>query len=106
MDIKNIRYNLIDVIMQTTDFAKLAAMYEMAIGGKTATKETKTVEVVETVVKERVKEIPVAEIKKGVTLEEIKASQKTSNMTYEEFSKMVAEEEWEQSLEELLDSLD
>lgn len=102
MDIKIIRHNLIDAIMQTTDFEKLAAMYDMISGGKAATKE---VETIETVVEKPVKKIPVAEIKRGVTLEEIKASQKTSNMTYEEFSKMVAEEEWEQSLEELLESI-
>jgi hypothetical protein len=99
MDIKNVRYNLIDAIMQSTDFEKLVTMYDIITGDKVTTKE---VEKIETVVEKPVKKIPVAEIKKGVTLEEIKASQEISNLTYEAFSKMVAEEKWEQSIEELL----
>ena len=99
MDIKIIRHNLIDAIMQTTDFEQLAAMYDL-INGKSASKET------EAVIERPIKKIPVAKIRKGVTLEEIKAGQKKSDITYEEFSKMVAEEEWDQSIEELLATLD
>jgi hypothetical protein len=106
MDIIMMRHNLISMIMQTTDFEQLAAMYDIATNGKKETKTVEPLENVETVVKKTRKEIPVAEIKKGVTLEEIKASQKRSKMTYEEFSKSVAEEEWEQSIEELLATLD
>lgn len=103
MDIRNIRYNLIDAIMQTTDFEKLAAMYAIATNEKTA---PKAVEPIETVVEKPVKKIPVVEIKKGVTLEEIKASQNTAPKDYDKIVKMFAEEEWEQSLEELLESVD
>lgn len=94
------RHNLIDVIMQTTDLRKLAAMYDIA-----TIKEEK-IKTVETLIEKPRKEIPVAEIKKGVTLEEIRNAQEISNITYEEIEKMVAEEEWEQSIEELLELLD
>ena len=106
MDIIMMRHNLIDMIMQTTDSEELAAVYDLMTKRKKKTKKVKSLENVEPVVAKPRKEIPVAEIRKGVTLEEIKASQKRSKMTYEEFSKLVAEEEWEQSLEELLETLD
>jgi hypothetical protein len=106
MDIILMRHNLINAIMQTTDFERLALMYDMVTNGKKEPQTIEQIENVETVVEKTRTEIPLAEIKKGVTLEEIQASQKRSKMTYEEFSKLVAEEEWEQSLEELLASLD
>jgi hypothetical protein len=100
MDIKSIRYNLIDAIMQNTDFEQLMAAYKMVSNGKTATKEA------EKVIEKPIKKIPVAEIRKGVTLEEIKANQKTTPKDYDKIVEMFAEEEWEQSLEELLETLD
>lgn len=93
------RHNLINLIMQTTDLKKLAAMYDVGITNEEA------VEKIETVIEKPRKEIPVAEIKKGVTLEEIRNAQEISNITYEELSKMVAEVEWEESIEELLATL-
>jgi hypothetical protein len=39
-------------------------------------------------------------------LEEIKANQKTTPKDYDKIVEMFAEEEWEQSLEELLETLD
>ena len=92
--------------MQTTDSEELAAVYDLMTKRKKKTKKVKSLENVEPVATKPRKEIPVAVIRKGVTLEEIRASQQISTITYEEIEKMVAEEEWEQSIEELLELLD
>lgn len=106
MDIIMMRHNLIDMIMQTTDSEELAAVYDLMTKRKKKTKKVKSLENVEPVATKPRKEIPVAEIRKGVTLEEIKASQKTSPKDYDRIVEMFEDEEWDQSLEELLKTLD
>lgn len=103
MDIIMMQRDIIDFVKQTTDSKELAVIYDLITKRK---KKKQSIETVETVVEKPRKKIPVAEIKKGVTLEEIKASQETKPRNYDKIVEMFADEEWEQSLEELLESID
>ena len=91
--LEKVRYHLIHAIMKMTDVSKLEEMYALAE---------------EDVKKERVQKAPkppIIDIQHGVSLAEIKASQITSPLSFAEITEMFEDEPWEQSLEELLASL-
>ena len=91
--LEKVRYDLIHAIMKITDVSKLEKMYAFAE---------------ENVKKESVQQPPkppMIDIQHGVSLAEIKASQVTSPLSFAEITAMFEDEPWEQSLEELLASL-
>lgn len=51
-------------------------------------------------------EIPIMELKSGITLEEIEAQQTVTRPNFEEHMKAVGQEKWETSIVETLKSLD
>ena len=91
--LEKVRYDLIQAIMKIADVSKLEKMYAFAE---------------EDVKKESVRQPPkppTIEIQHGVSLAKIKASQSTSPLSFAEITEMFEDEPWEQSLEELLASL-
>jgi len=91
--LEEVRYHLIHAIMKITDVSKLEKMYAFAE---------------EDVKKESVRQTPkppIIDLQYGVSLAEIKASQVTSPLSFAEITEMFEDEPWEQSLEELLESL-
>ena len=89
-ELQFLRYSLIEFIVQTTDVEKLRFLYREA-------EQQNSLPALN---------IPVAEIKSGVSLEEIMAEQTVQKIDAVEFRKRINEEEWDQSLEELLASFD
>ncbi|MEM6317483.1 MAG: hypothetical protein AAF960_07420, partial [Bacteroidota bacterium] len=89
-ELQSLRYKLIDLIMGISDIRRLRSLYRE----------------VQPLPSSPEPNIPVTEIRMGVTLEDIKAGQTVKEMNFEEFRKKIEEVEWEESLEELLDSLD
>ena len=89
-ELQFLRYSLIEFIVQTTDVEKLRFLYREA-------EQQNSLPALN---------IPVAEIKSGVSLEEIMAEQTVQKIDAVEFRKRINEEEWDQSLEELLAAFD
>lgn len=100
-NIRDLKLNIIDVLMQTDDLQTLTNIYQTLIK-PTKKKE----EVIKPLLQKVAKEIPTTEIRSGVSLEQIIAEQETTPITYAEISVMVEETEWDVSLEEMLAILD
>lgn len=89
-EIQLLRYQLIAAIMDISDTNRLRFLYQKAQPPKP----------------QPLLNIPIMEVKSGVSLDEIRNSQIVKRIDFEEHMKRVAEVEWEQPLIETLKSLD
>ena len=96
--LQKIRYELIDVIMRTVDAQKLREAYVnlTALKDGTAQHNARTSR----------DGPPTVEVRRGVTLASIRDSQHISRVTLSDILDVGREESWDQTLEELLRSID
>lgn len=92
-ELQRLRYELIDALMQTEDVMRLRKIREMF---KSSVVERPAAP----------PDIPVVDIKSGLTLEDIEAEQEITPIDVTEFRKNIEAEDWDMSLEELLETLD
>ena len=97
VNLRELRYSLIDVIMQTNDTKKLRHAYNKLTQGG----------LVNPALGQSTKDKPqTINLKHRVDLQTIRSQQNISSLSFEEIAKMNQNEEWEQSLEELISSID
>ena len=97
VNLRELRYSLIDVIMQTNDTNKLRHAYNKLTQGDLMNPEHG----------QSTKDKPrTIDLKHQVDLQTIRSQQSISPLSFDEIAKMNQNEEWDQSLEELLASID
>ena len=97
VNLRELRYSLIDVIMQTNDTNKLRRAYNKLTQGDLMNPEHG----------QSTKDKPrTIDLKHQVDLQTIKNQQSISPLSFDEIAKMNQNEEWDQSLEELIASID
>ncbi len=96
--LRNLRYNIIDIIMRTDDAEKLRDVYNTL----TAMDDTPSAPNLET----DAGAIKTIKLKHGVSLESIRKNQNLAPLSFQEIIATDVDGEWDQSVQDLLNSID